>query len=213
MTALQSVPARASRFRPGVGVVRILAASLTLAALLTQIIDQSLNDAFVPTEYFSYFTIQTSLLDVVVLSSGGILALRRLPDGARFTAVRLAIVTYAVVTATVYAVLLRGIPQEGFVRVPWPNEVIHVAIPLLLVVDWLIAPGRSAVGWRALWLVVSYPLIWVAITLARGGVTGWLPYPFLDRWRPTSWGSLRSWWRSRASPSPSVQRATGWATA
>ena len=180
-------------FRRSAGVVRVIAAAVTLAALLTQIVDQWLNDAFVPTEYFSYFTIQTSLLDVVVLASGGVLALRHPSDGARFTAVRAAIVTYAVVTATVYAVLLRGIPQEGFIGVPWPNEVIHVVIPAVLVLDWLVAPGRSPIGWSALWLVVSFPLAWVAITLVRGGITGWFPYPFLQPDGAGGWGSVAAY--------------------
>lgn len=188
--AAESTGATASAVRRAVGIVRIVAALVTLAAIGTQIVDQSLNDAFSPTEYFSYFTIQTSLLEVVVLVVGGVLALRHRFDSEVFTAVRVAAVTYSTVTATVYAVLLRGIPADGFVGVAWPNEVIHVAIPILLALDWVLAPGRVRIGWRTLWLVVSYPLIWVGITLVRGLVTGWFPYPFLEPGGPGGWASV-----------------------
>jgi TRAP-type C4-dicarboxylate transport system permease small subunit len=30
------------------------------------------------------------------------------------------------------------------------------------------------------WLAVSYPLIWVGVTMVRGSLTGWYPYPFLE---------------------------------
>lgn len=182
-----------SPVRRAVGIARILAALAVFAAILTQITDQLVNDAFVPGEYFSYFTIETSLMNVVVLAVGGVLALRSGIDTELFTAVRVAIVAYAAVTGSVYAVLLRGIPQEGFIGIQWPNEVIHVWIPILIGLDWILAPGRRPVPWRRLWLVVTYPLAWVAFTLARGILTGWFPYPFLEPGAPGGWGSVAAY--------------------
>jgi len=162
------------------GLLRIAAGLLVLVAITTQIVDQVVNDAFAPGEYFSYFTIQSSLANIVVLVTGGLMALRWREDTELYTAVRMSAVTYAVVTAVVYNVLLRGIPAEGFVGVQWPNEITHVWIPVVIALDWILSPGRAALAWGRLWLAIGYPLLWLAFTLVRGVLTGWYPYPFLD---------------------------------
>lgn len=162
-----------------VGVSRLGAGLLVLASIITQIVDQSLNDAFLPGEYFSYFTIQTSLMNVVVLIVAGVIALRRRRDSELLTTLRVSILSYAVVTGVVYNVLLRDIVSDGFVGVQWPNEVIHVWVPIFIALDFLLAPGRHPLGWNRLFFAVVYPLAWVALTLVRGAATGWYPYPFL----------------------------------
>jgi hypothetical protein len=161
------------------GVARIAAGMLVLASILTQIVDQSLNDAFVPEEYFSYFTIQSSLVNVVVLVVAGAFALRHRQDTAVLAAARMSVVAYAIVTAVVYNALLRNLPATGFEGVQWPNEVVHVWIPLFLLVDWAIGSGIPRMRWSALLVVVVYPLLWVAFTMVRGGIDSWYPYPFL----------------------------------
>lgn len=63
-----------------------------------------------------------------------------------------------------------------------------MAVPLLVLLDWLFAPDRRALGYGAVGRVVVFPLAWVAITLGRGPFTGnevtgaatYYPYPFLD---------------------------------
>ena len=181
--------AASTRPRQIVGVLRLAAAALVLSAVITQIVDQLVNDAFEPEHYFSYFTIESSLINIVVLTVGGVLALRWRRDPELFSAVRLATVAYAIITAAVYNILLRGLPPEGFQGVQWPNEVEHVWIPIVIVLDWLLSPGRPSIGWKRLWLVVSYPVAWCAFTLVRGAIDGWYPYPFID---PTGDGGYPS---------------------
>lgn len=177
-----SIPPAAppSAARRVTGVLRLAAGVLVTVAVATQITDQVLGDAFEPARYFSFFTVQSSLIDVVVLVTGGVLALGRQRDPELFTAVRMSTVAYAAVTAVVYNVLLRGLPSDGFTGLGWPGEILHVWIPAYIVLDWLLAPGRPALGWDRIWLAIGYPLAWVAFTLVRGVVTGWYPYPFLD---------------------------------
>lgn len=172
------------------GVLRIAAGLLVLAAVVTQITDQLANDAFVPQEYFAYFTIESSLMNVVTLVVAGVFALRHSFDTALLTSVRMAIVTYAVVTGCVYNVLLRNIPDTGFQGIGWPNDVLHVIIPIYIALDWLVSPGRARLPWSAIWVAVSYPLAWVAFTLIRGIATGWFPYPFLRPEGPGGWASV-----------------------
>ncbi|WP_374946393.1 Pr6Pr family membrane protein [Agreia sp.] len=176
--------------RKAVGAARLLAGFGLLATLVVQISDRVANDAFDPWEYFSYFTVETSLMNIVVFVAGGILALRLPRDTALFTTVRMATLTYAIVTAGVYNLLLRNVPYEGFQGLGWPNEIIHVWIPLVIVLDWLISPGRPALAWRRLRVVPIYPVAWLAYSLARGAVSGGIyPYPFLDP-ATAGWGSV-----------------------
>ncbi|WP_152631088.1 Pr6Pr family membrane protein [Agreia bicolorata] len=173
-----------------VGVVRLVAGVGLLVTLVIQIADRVVNNAFDPWEYFSYFTIETSMMNIVVFVVGGVLALRLPRDTTLFTTVRMATLSYAIVTAGVYNLLLRNVPYDGFQGLSWPNEVIHVWIPLLIVLDWLISPGRPALSWRALRVVMIYPVAWLAYSLMRGAVSnGIYPYPFLDP-ATAGWGSV-----------------------
>ena len=162
------------------GALRLIAATTLLVALVSQIIEKVVNNDMVPEEYFSYFTIQSAMITIVVLAVGGVMGLRRDTDTVLYTTIRVSVLAYAVVTAGVYNGLLRGIPDEGYVVSAWPGEIMHVWIPLFVLFDWLLSPGRPALRWTALRIVVIYPLAWVAFTLVRGAVTAWFPYPFLE---------------------------------
>ncbi len=170
--------------------LRIAAALLVAASIATQVVDETINGDFAWYEYYSYFTIQSSLINVGVLLIAGWSALRRADESELVTSLRMAVTGYAVVTAIVYAALLRGVVSDGFVGIPWPNEVIHVIVPVYLVVDWLVAPGRTPLSWRRLWFVAAYPLAWVAFTIIRGLLTTWYPYPFLEPDGPAGWGGV-----------------------
>lgn len=177
----KAAAARLSTLRHIAGTISIVAGLLVLAALITQITDQIAVGRFQPTEYFAYFTIQTAMINIVVLLAGGVLALREQRDTQLYTAIRASIFSYALVTAVVYNLLLRDIPNDdGYVGPVWPNESLHVWIPIYIALDWLLTPGRVRIAWSTLWLAVSYPLIWVGATMLRGAATGWYPYPFLE---------------------------------
>jgi len=158
-----------------------------LAAVVTQVVDESVHDAFIPGEYFSYFTIQSALMAGAVLLVAGVLALRRRTDSVAFTSVRLMMLAYMVITGAVYAALLRGVPTDGYAGISWPNEALHVWAPIFIAADWLLAPGRAAVAWKALRLAIIFPLAWLAFTVIRGATTGWYPYPFLNPGQPAGW--------------------------
>jgi hypothetical protein len=180
-----------SPYRRIVGVLRILLAALVLAAVVTQITDQLLNRAFDPAGYFGYFTIQSSLMNVVVLVVGGVLALRLAGEPELMARVRMSTLSYAVITGVVYNVLLRNLPPDGsFVGISWPNEVLHVWAPALILLDWLIAPGRPALAWKRIWFALIYPLAWLAYALLRGAFTDWWTYPFLNPNEPGGWPSV-----------------------
>ncbi|GHD79047.1 hypothetical protein CLV85_1043 [Salinibacterium amurskyense] len=161
-----------------------------LASIATQVIDESIHNDFVAVEYYSYFTIQSSLINVVILALSGLVAVRLRAESSLLGVLRASVVSYAVVTAVVYNVLLRGLPDEGYVGVQWPNEVIHVWVPLFLLLDWLFSPARPVLRMRDVRIVVIYPVAWLAFTIVRGLLDGWFPYPFLEPNGPDGWGGV-----------------------
>ena len=50
----------------------------------------------------------------------------------------------------------------------------------MVVLDWIVDPPTRRLSARdaLLWLV--YPLVWTLVTVVRGAIDGWYPYPFLD---------------------------------
>jgi hypothetical protein len=181
----KAATARLSTLRHIAGTLSILAGLALLAALITQITDQIVAERFEPTQYFAFFTIQTAMINIVVLVAGGILAWRTERDTQLYTAIRASVFAYALVTGLIFNLLLRGIPNpDGYVGPAWPSELTHVWIPIYITLDWLLTPGRVRIGWSTLWLAATYPLIWVGVTITRGALTDWYPYPFLNPEEP-----------------------------
>lgn len=172
------------------GALRLFAALLVLASIATQVIEESIHNDFIAAEYYSYFTIQSSLINVVILALSGLVAWRRHQESTLLAVLRASVVSYAVVTTGVYNVLLRGLPDDGYVGSQWPNEVIHVWIPLFLLLDWLLAPSRPVLRMRDVRIVIIYPVVWLAFTFVRGLLDGWFPYPFLEPNGPSGWGGV-----------------------
>ena len=165
------------------GVANFAAAISVVIALSVNIADRVIQGIFDPTHYFQYFTIQTSIINVIVLLIGGAFAVMRTVDPRWYSVVRAAVATYAVVVGVVYNVLLAGIPtNDGYIEsFTFPNLIEHVWAPIFIGVEWLLMPGRSRLSWRVLWITVSYPLVWVAVSMVRGlAGDGWYPYFFLN---------------------------------
>jgi len=174
-------PKTPSSARRIVALLRVALALVVFVSIAYQIVDRVRNNAFAPGEYFAYFTIQSMLMCVVVLAVGGHIAWRTQSDTRLFTITRVAGLAYAVIACLVYNALLRGLPSvPGYVWPVWPNEVLHVWAPILLVIDWIFSPGRHALRLRAAFWALLYPVVWLIFTIVRGALTGWWPYPFLN---------------------------------
>lgn len=178
-------------------VLRAAAAVLTVAAVVAQLV-RSLevwSAAGAPdvgtklVNFFSFFTIQSNILAAVSLAIGAALLVRsRAGDPRRYAVLRACATTYIATTGIVYNLLLRGIELPQGTTVAWSNEVLHVVVPVLVVLDWFFAPGRRRLGWGVVAVIVIYPIVWAAYTMIRGpfvhdaltGATSWYPYPFLN---------------------------------
>jgi hypothetical protein len=177
-------------------VIRIAGAIAGIAAMVGQLITTYTNwtnlgienrsAAFV--NFFSFFTIDSNVGAVVVFVIGAVLLIRGVNDPRWFAILRASVTSYMVVTFIVYNLLLRGIELPQGTTLPWSNEVLHVVAPLLIVLDWVFAPGRRRLEWKDLRVIVAFPIIWVIYTLIRGPLAynetahkpTWYPYPFLD---------------------------------
>lgn len=163
---------------------RSLAALVVWFGLLLQyylIVQGQTGPAFATrtVNFFSYFTILSNLLAGAALSAPAVAPAS--PLGRFFSAptVRTAVVLYTSVTAATYIVILQGLwKPEGL---QWVADVtLHYVTPTLFLLDWLIftPKGTLRASSAAPWLL--FPLAFGLYSLARGPLTGFYPYPFLN---------------------------------
>lgn len=183
--------------RIGFALLRVAAAAAGIAAIVGQLMTSLeywpkngvTNLTLSVTNFFSFFTIQSNVAAIVVFLIGAVLLLRGSGDDPQwYLVLRTCVTTYMVVTGIVYNLLLRGVELPQGATLEWSNEILHVAVPILLLLDWLFAPGRRPVEWKTIGIVIIYPLVWVVYTMVRGpftpnevlGLPYWYPYPFLN---------------------------------
>jgi hypothetical protein len=156
--------------------IRAASIVLVLAAIVAQALALSNANAFNATRFFAFFTIQSNLVGVAALA--WVLADRDKPRSRALELLRGAAAVYLTITFFVVIFLLSGVDVQ--LQLGWVDFVLHKFFPVVVVLDWILDPPRTRLGFRdvAVWLV--YPLVWTALTIVRGAVDGWYPYPFLD---------------------------------
>ncbi len=123
-----------------------------------------------------FFTIESNLLIGVTA-----LLLARRPDRSSrgFAVLWAAGLVGIVITAVVYHAVLAGIVHmTGWWLVT--NQLLHTVVPLLAIAGWLAFGPRGLASWRVATLALAYPALFLAVTLVRGALVGWYPYPFVD---------------------------------
>lgn len=174
-----------------IGLVRIATAGSLLFAIIWQITDRIANNVFRPEEYFTYFTIDSSMVAAVAMTVAGVWALQGKADTPLLNKVRLSVASYAVVVGVVYNLLLRGLPPSvedaGYEWPQTPNEILHVWALLLIFLDFTLTTVANPPKFKQVFWVLLFPLAWVVFTILRGMATGWWPYWFLN---PTDKGGV-----------------------
>ncbi len=136
-----------------------------------------LQGGFSLINFFSYFTNLSNLFAAAVLLIDAIKGLSkheaRVDDRIRFAST----VNMAVV-GIVFAILLRDVDLGALL--PWVNFVLHYLMPCVIVLDWLLQPPYKPIRMQHLLLTLVFPALYLAYVLARGSLTGWYPYPFLN---------------------------------
>jgi hypothetical protein len=83
------------------------------------------------------------------------------------------------ITGIVYhAVLAQNAHFVGWGAVA--TQLLHTVVPVLALVGWLVFGPRGRFTWPLVGLALVHPAVWLAVTLVRGALVGWYPYPFID---------------------------------
>ncbi|NVZ49522.1 Pr6Pr family membrane protein [Pseudomonas sp. B6002] len=129
--------------------------------------------------FFSFFTVLTNTLVVVVLSYALVdrdSAAKRFflaPKTSSGIAVSIAVVSLA------YNLLLRHLWQpEGFQFIA--DELLHDVMPVLFLLYWWRCVPKGTLRLRHIGAWVLYPLVYFAYALLRGHLLGQYQYPFID---------------------------------
>lgn len=126
--------------------------------------------------FCSYLTIW---FNIIVAGTCAVLAVDPMPNGRVWRALRLNGVVIAAGGAIVHWFLLRPLLDlQGADYVA--DKLLHIAVPLLTVVGWLLFGPRDRVDRADLAAFLIVPIVWLAYTLIRGAIVGWYPYPFID---------------------------------
>ncbi len=126
--------------------------------------------------FVSYFTI---LSNILVAATTWPLVRDPSYDGKVWRVLRLDAVVGIVVTGVVHWFLLR--PLLDLEGADWlADKLLHLVVPVLALAGWLLLGPRRRATWGDLLPALVLPVLWLAFTLVRGGITGWYPYPFLD---------------------------------
>jgi hypothetical protein len=129
--------------------------------------------------YFTFFTILTNIL--IAVGSTVILLVPRSGWGHFFSKATTltAITVNIIIVGATYNAILRYIwNPQGLQRVV--DELLHLIIPILFVLFWLIFVPKGRLKWSNIWLWMIYPLVYLAVILIRGAFSDYYPYPFVD---------------------------------
>jgi hypothetical protein len=126
--------------------------------------------------FYSYLTIW---FNVLVAGTSAMLAVNPLRDGRVWRALRLDAVVIAVGGGLVHWFLLRPLLDlHGADYLA--DKLLHVAVPLIVLVGWLVFGPRDRVDGADVLAFLIVPVVWLAYTLVRGAIVNWYPYPFID---------------------------------
>jgi hypothetical protein len=129
--------------------------------------------------FFSFFTVLTNTLAVVVLSYA--LVRRHSPAKRFFLApgISSGIAVSILVVGLAYNLLLRHLWQpEGFQFIA--DELLHDVMPVLFFIYWWQCVPKGNLHLRHIAGWVIYPLVYFAYVLLRGDLLGQYQYPFID---------------------------------
>lgn len=177
-----------------IGLLRLIAAVAAFGTVYWQVSDRIAHGVFRPGEYWLYFSIDTTVLAGIVLGWSAISTLRVRPESRVLTLARLTLVATDSIVGIVYNLLLRGAPNDArdgnYAWPVLPNELMHVWIPVIVALDFLLVSYGTQLRIRAAGWMLIYPMAWLAMTMAHGLASGWWPYWFLNPTGDGGWGTV-----------------------
>jgi apolipoprotein N-acyltransferase len=90
-----------------------------------------------------------------------------------------AIAVYIATVGITFNIILRNLLIiEGFSAIA--NELLHVVVPVLYVIYWIFFAAKARLKFSVIFSWLIFPLIYLAVILIRGAISGYYPYPFMD---------------------------------
>jgi len=158
--------------------LRLAAALLGVVAILATLIDTASRATVNPFNFFGFFTMQSNIIWIVVISITALMHLTGRTQSIPLLVGRASATTYIILVGAIYNTLLAGL--EGGVALAWANSVLHIFLPLYGLLDWVFVADRPGLPWKGVWVSLLYPAVWMIVVLIRGATDGWVPYPFFD---------------------------------
>lgn len=135
----------------------------------------SLPEAII--RFFSYFTIQSNI--IVALCFSAYFMRGKWKDFFTRPGTQTAVTVYIIVVGTVYNLVLRSIwHPQGLQR--FSDEILHSLSPLMMLFFWIVYVPKFTLQWQDIKHWLKLPAAYVAYVMARGAVTGFYPYPFIN---------------------------------
>jgi hypothetical protein len=149
---------------------------IVLAAIVAQAMTLANANTFNATRFFAYFTIQSNLVGVAAFAWLVINGSK--PRSRGLELLRGAAAVYLSITFFVVIFLLSGVDVQ--LQLGWVDFALHKLFPVIIVLDWIVDPPAIRLTNRDIGVWLVYPIIWTVLTIIRGALDGWYPYPFLD---------------------------------
>lgn len=134
---------------------------------------------FATVRFFTYFTILSNLLVLLVTGSTAFAPRSRLGQWFAQPVVPGAVALYIGVTFLIYATVLRHLWQPQGAQW-WADSSLHYAVPVAYLLWWLIAAPHGALRWGDVGRWLLFPLVYLVWVCLRGMWAREYPYPFLD---------------------------------
>ena len=125
---------------------RLIFAVVALTAVAVQFTTVTLAKGHSVPNFFSYFTnLSNIIISLVFIISAVNLARSREPRAAD-TAIRGGAVVYIAFVGLVFNTLLRDTDLGDLI--PWVNVALHMLLPIVAIIDWLVWPPRRPLAFR-----------------------------------------------------------------
>jgi len=125
--------------------------------------------------FFTYYTIQTNIL-VVLVCIYGLIKNRK---GKIYNIILTGVTVYISITGLVFHLLLNDVYQPSGIN-GFANHCVHTFVPILTLVLWFINSNKIIIKRTNLLYFSVYPFIFLASSLIRGHFKGYYPYWFLN---------------------------------
>lgn len=157
---------------------KLFFALLGFSSIVTEMAVTMERGTFKAENFFSYFTIETNILVVIMLLMSAVAIAAG--KSSKFDLLRSATTVYILVVGIGFSLLLSGMGDVALTAVPWDNVVLHYIMPVAVLADFMTDRPRRRLGFKKALLWLLFPIAYAIYALVRGGLTGWYPYPFLN---------------------------------